>query len=247
MTRLHAHLLPALVDPAALRGATVVVIDCLRATTTMIHALDAGARDLRPTLEVDEARRLAAELPPGESVLGGERGGLRIDGFQLGNSPTEYRPEVVAGRTVVFTTTNGTHALLHARQGRRVLIGALVNRAAVARACVEPAGQPIHLLCAGTRGEVTREDTLTAGAIIARLLEGRGEGAWDLNDEARLALAAWRDADAARPERLAVVLRETCGGRNLLAEGFPDDLTTAAQLDRFDRVPEYDPITGRVA
>ena len=80
--------------------------------------LAAGARAVIPALEVDEARRIAAGLPAGEAVLGGEREGLPIAGFDLGNSPSEYRPETVGGRTVVFTTTNGTRAMNRCRAAR---------------------------------------------------------------------------------------------------------------------------------
>src|SRR3954447_24007137 len=126
MPRVFVHLLPALVEPETLRDQTVVVVDVLRATTTIVHALAAGARAVVPCLEVEEARQRAANLPAGSAVLGGERQGLRIEGFDLGNSPTEYTPERVAGKTVVFTTTNGTRAMLHARGARRVVLGSLV-------------------------------------------------------------------------------------------------------------------------
>ena len=87
---LHVHLLPALVAAEELAASTVVVIDVLRASTTINHALAEGAREVIPCLEVEEARRVAAGLPTGQAVLGGEREGLRIEGFDLGNSPCEY-------------------------------------------------------------------------------------------------------------------------------------------------------------
>src|SRR6266576_3326598 len=99
---LDVYLLPALVEPAALAGKTVVVIDVLRATTTIVHALAAGAREVVPCLEVYEANRAATEL--GErAILGGERGGVPIPGFDLGYSPAEYTRERVGGKTIIFT------------------------------------------------------------------------------------------------------------------------------------------------
>ena len=129
----RAHLVPTLVEPEQLCGRVAIVIDVLRATTTIIHALAAGAECVIPCLEVEEARQTARKIGP-SALLGGERGGVRIDGFDFGNSPTEYVSEKIAGRTIVFSTTNGTRAMLHCRQAAQILIGAFVNRAAVVRA-----------------------------------------------------------------------------------------------------------------
>jgi 2-phosphosulfolactate phosphatase len=163
MTSIQAHFLPQLTTPEALAGQTVVVIDVLRATTVITTALAAGARRVIPCLEVDEARQIAARLPKNEVLLGGERHGLPIEGFDLGNSPADYTAERVAGRTLVFTTTNGTQAMRQCHQARRVLIGAFVNLRAVVAALTE--SESVHLLCAGTNGAITREDVLLAGAI----------------------------------------------------------------------------------
>src|SRR5687768_6552706 len=133
---INVHLLPALVEPHELAGKTVVVIDVLRATTTIIHALAAGAKEVVPLLEVDEALALATKLP-GQAVLGGERGGKRIAGSNLGNSPLEYTPATVGGKTPVFTTTNGTRAMLRCAQARRILIAGFVNFSAICRELVE--------------------------------------------------------------------------------------------------------------
>src|SRR5262245_17681938 len=103
--QLDVYLLPDLAEPAALAAKTVVVIDVLRATTTIVHALAAGAREVVPCLEVEEARQVAARLGK-VAVLRGERGGVAIAGFDVGNSPAEYTRERVGGKTVVFTTTN---------------------------------------------------------------------------------------------------------------------------------------------
>src|SRR5262245_8863015 len=108
----HVHLLPELVPPEALAGGVAVVIDVLRATTTVVHALAAGCAAVRPCAGVDEARALAGSMRAGRVLLGGERGGLPLPGFDAGNSPREYTPAVCRGTTLVLTTTNGTRALL---------------------------------------------------------------------------------------------------------------------------------------
>jgi 2-phosphosulfolactate phosphatase len=234
--QLDVYLLPALVEPAALAGKAVVVIDILRATTTIVHALAAGATEVRPCLEVEDAKRLAAELD-GCVMLGGERGGMQIPGFDLGNSPAEYTRERIGGKTVVFTTTNGTRAMLRCKQARRVLLGAFVNFSAV---CRELAGESeIALVCAGTDGQVTREDALFAGAVVDDLVRsGRN---CRLNDQAELAADAWQTAVRLLTDRpLGLTLRDSRGGRNLIDIGQENDIDLAAQMDRFDVVPVLD-------
>src|SRR6516164_2036425 len=98
----QVHLLPELAPPGRLTGGLAVVIDVLRATTTMVHALAAGCTAVRPCAEVDEARELAGSMRAGRVLLGGERGGLAPPGFDLGNSPREYTPRVCRGNTLVL-------------------------------------------------------------------------------------------------------------------------------------------------
>jgi 2-phosphosulfolactate phosphatase len=248
---LNVYSLPTLVAPEELAGGTVVVIDVLRASTTIVHAMAAGARQVIPCLEVEEARRIAAGFAPGEAVLGGERNGLPIDGFDLGNSPSEYTQKTVGGRTLVFTTTNGTRAMAVCRQAARVLIGAFVNAQAV---CDRLAGEErIHLLCSGTRGEVGRDDVLLAGLLVERLQHAGT--VYSINTQVNVARESWVrlfsdplavEDEPMEPERLARELRNSPGGRNLVAIGLEEDILAAAQLDRFDCVPELDPQTMRI-
>jgi 2-phosphosulfolactate phosphatase len=181
--------------------------------------------------------------------LGGERGGLAIEGFDLGNSPAEYTRDVVAGRSVVLTTTNGTKALLHSRQASSIVLAAFVNLSAVCDHLLEIARRTgIDVICAGTDSHITREDVLLAGAIAERLADAAD---WQLDDAAALArdawTAVWRDAaDSARHARLTAALGASRGGRNLIAIGMDRDLETAAQIDRFNIVPKFDSSTGAV-
>lgn len=237
---INVHFLPNLTDPQSLAGAPVAVIDVLRATTTIVHALAAGARDVIPCLDIAQAREAAGKRPG--SVLGGERQGKKIQGFDLGNTPTDYQQEIVGGRTVVFTTTNGTRALTYCTGASEVLIASFSNLSAVAG---DLAGhEVVHLLCAGTNGEITREDALLAGAIVQKM---RGDdpavhGSWKINDQARLALDAWNYFRATDPtlDHLAKQLRQTQGGRNLAAIDLATDIDVAAEIDRFAIVPRLD-------
>ena len=150
-------------------GRTVVVADVLRATSTMIAAVASGARAVYPVASIEEAIQLAQRLGRAETVLSGERRCLPIEGFDLGNSPREFTPAQVQGRAVVMSTTNGTGALLAASPGARVLVGALVNRAAVVR---EVAGAAeLVIVCAGREGRFALED-----ALFAALLRGTAAG-----------------------------------------------------------------------
>jgi 2-phosphosulfolactate phosphatase len=234
MPTAHVHLLPALVAEESFAGHTAVVIDVLRATTTIVHALAAGAKQVIPCLTVEDARAAAARLAHEKVLLGGERQGVRIEGFDFGNSPGEYTPASVGGRTIVFTTTNGTRAMMRCRQASQVLLAAFANRSAVLAAL---ATKPtVHIACAGTDGSITREDVLVAGSLIAGLTSR--SAAWELNDEAAIARDAWLAVGAdADPSALLRAMEASQGGRNLLHEGFPQDIATAAQLDRFDVLP----------
>jgi len=238
---IDVFLLPALVEPAGLTAKTVVVIDVLRATTTMVHALAAGAVEVAPLLSVEDARRLAEQIGD-KAVLGGERGGVPIPGFDLGNSPAEYTPDRVAGKTAVFTTTNGTRALERCKLAKRVLVAAFANFSAVCRELTDE--NEVAIVCAGTDGHVTREDTLLAGAIVTDLAR---EKQAQLNDQALLAADAWQTAVRLMTDRpLGIMLRDSRGGRNLIDTGQENDIDLAAQIDRFDIVPELDLKTWRV-
>jgi 2-phosphosulfolactate phosphatase len=242
--RVNVYHLPAQVDPTELAGSVVVVIDLLRASTTICQALASGAREVVPFLEVEETLAAAAKSSRCEVVLGGERSGGKINGFDLGNSPSEYTPEAVAGKRVFITTTNGTRALHHAHLGSRVLVAAFVNLAAIAQSVKD---EPrVDILCAGTGGEATREDILAAGALVDYLTQLRSDG-FEKNTTAEHAVHEWQkvlNAAAATGQRisdqLAIELRDTTGGRNLLAIGLDQDLVDCAQVDRLGIVPKLD-------
>lgn len=246
MPELHVHYLPHFVREHDLADATVVVIDQLRASSTVCHALAAGAQDVVPFLEVDAVLAAAGEYERDQVLLGGERGGERIDTFDLGNSPSEYTPDVVFGKRVLFTTTNGTRAINHARLASRVLMGAAANLTAMCEAVVSD--KVVHLLCAGTNGHVSRDDLLIAGAIAHQLSQGEqfrlNEGAQATRGEWQELLSAARASGRSSSEQLAIELRDTPGGKNLLAIDQDEDLVVCAQIDSKPVVPELDRDAG---
>ncbi len=249
---LSVYELPTQFDPVELAGTTAVVIDVLRATTSILYALDAGAAEVIPCLEIDDALRAAADYPRSRVVLGGERGGLRIEGFDLGNSPLEYAAPAVAGKTVVMTTTNGTRAMARCRAADEVLVGAFVNAGALADRLASR--QRIALVCAGSDDDVTRDDVLFAGLLVDRLQRG-SRNAYRLNVHAIDARQCWIDAiprsmasggEKIPPGVLADQLRKSLAGQKLVAIGMEDDLYAAAQLDRFQLVPQLDTARMRI-
>jgi len=230
MTGLSVHLAPSLVRPEKLAGSITVVVDVLRATTTMIHALVAGAARVIAVGEIEEALELARTLPEGSYLLAGERGGRPIKGFDLGNSPAEFTRAKCGNRDVIMTTTNGTRAILHAKESRRILVGAFVNFSAVCQELLSDGGD-VHLLCAGTDQEVTLEDTVFAGAVVQKLAE---RGDFHLNDGARM---AW-DVYEGHGSVLKTSLELSLGGRNLIDIGMGSDIDLAARVDRFGIIGE---------
>jgi 2-phosphosulfolactate phosphatase len=249
---LNVYVLPDLVTPDRVLGDTAVVIDVLRASTTIAYALAAGAREVIPCLEIADALAAAKPFATEERILGGERLGARIEGFDLGNSPEEYSPQRVAGKTVIFTTTNGTRAILRVQAARDILIASFVNASAVVQALLDR--ERIHILCAGTAGRMSEDDILLAGMLVERL-QRQGGVPWQQNGQAMTSREFWlhnvtlpkgSDAQPSESELLIQRLRASRGARNLLRLGLDDDIVAAAQIDRFACVPRFDPATHRI-
>lgn len=233
------HPLPEAVPRELLRGGVVVVIDLLRATTVIVHALGQGARAVVPTASVDEAHAAAVRWPYHERLLGGERQGVRIDGFDLDNSPFSYGADVVASRTIIFTTTNGTRAMRWADQAAEILIASFNNLTAVAN-LLQAETRPVHLLCAGTDHQISAEDLLVAGAITDRCRDQ-----FSVSMETQIFVDFWRQYGLVDDVRYQT-LRTSSGGRNLIELGYDGDIARACELDRFAIVPRLDPTTGEI-
>ncbi|HTY86285.1 MAG TPA: 2-phosphosulfolactate phosphatase [Candidatus Acidoferrum sp.] len=234
-----------------LQHTVCVVFDVLRATSTIVTALHNGAKAVIPVAEISEALEFRRKQP--DLLLGGERDGVRIRAaqtgsvdFDLGNSPREYTPERVRGKTIVSTTTNGTRALRACAGAKTVLAASFLNLAATAK-CIQNL-QPAELLlvCAGTRENVATEDVLAAGALAEMLASplSMNRGRADLpvslaaqqrrpafGDSAVTALDAWRKAE----HNLPAAVSEAENARRLLAiPGLRDDVAFCLQRDIFN-------------
>ncbi len=243
---LNVYALPKLIDPDTLVGGTAVVIDVLRSTTTIAFALESGAVRVYPCREIEEARAMADKLPRNEILLGGERNGTLIEGFDLGNSPEEYITDDIRGKKIIFTTTNGTATMALARAANRVFLAAFVNASAIVKKLI--GCEQIHIICSGTDGEFSQDDILLAGMLVERL-EKVGGLTYLLNAQAMTAKEVWLQsfplpcaigAEPILPGRMEEELRKTLGAKNLIALGLDDDILAASQIDKFTGAPELD-------
>ncbi len=238
--RVETYLSAAEADALQIADATVIVIDVLRATSTIIEALAAGARTVHPTPSSEEAIRLADSLGRDEAILCGERGGLKIEGFDLGNSPREFTPDRVGGSRLVMSTTNGTQAFLAAEGGQRVLAASLLNLSAVAEAA--SGAERVVFICAGKEGRFSLDDALCAGLVLERLHGEAGDalsrgdttlGRIEFDDASKSVLTLAKVTDVN-----VEVLRETAAGAALVDVGLEADLERCADIDRYQLVPE---------
>jgi len=232
--RIDVFFTPLGLNPGDLTGRGVVVVDALRASTTVITALANGAKAVIPAATAEDAVRLASNLEKDGVVLAGERKSLKIEGFALGNSPREMTAAAVGGKTIVLATTNGTPALVAAQGGDPVLVGAPANfraLAARARAVLEQRGELV-VLCAGRDKQFAVEDGYTAGRLIKAVR--RGVKRLELNDAARAAIAL-TDAVATWTE----ALEGSDAARQLAEADLAEDVRFAAKPDRFTVVPSY--------
>ncbi len=214
------------------RGKTVVVIDALRATSSMIVGFENGCSGFIPVSTVEEARKMVADGKDSNFLLGGERRAMPIEGFHLGNSPRDYYPERVRGKIVVMTTTNGTPALLAAHNAAEVLIGAFLNLSALTRR-LEKAGRDVVIACAGEKGLFCLEDTVCGGAVVDGL-----EKAGVPVSKSDAALAAKVLFEYCEGDILGM-LTACEWGRYLESIGLRKDVRICAQIDSSQLVPVY--------
>ena len=208
-------------------SSSVVVFDVLRMTTTACAMFAAGLRALSVVADPDAARRAAAAAG---ALLLGERQGVALPGFDGGNSPLEARQLHLAGRDAVLCTTNGSCAVEAAGQAQRVLLGAIVNAAAVAEALLAESADDVLLVCAGTNGAVSLDDVIGAACVLDALRERSGELA--TSDACRLALRLLEG-----PGDVSALLERAAHARFLHGIGFATDVVFAARRDLLDVVP----------
>jgi 2-phosphosulfolactate phosphatase len=230
--KIDVYFTPLGLNAGDLSGRGVVVVDVLRATTSIVTALANGAKAVVPAATSEEAVRLTANLEKNGYVLAGERKSLKIEGFALGNSPREMTAEAVGGKTIYMSTTNGTPALVAVQGGEPVLVAAAVNFSAVAeraRAVFEERGDLV-IVCAGREKQFALEDGYVAGRLVKAVRKGRRKIA--LNDAATVVLDL-----PSRFANWAAALGASDAARELRAADLGEDVEFSAKADRFSVVP----------
>ena len=223
------------VTPQDVQGRVVAVIDVLRASTTIAVALANDARAVLPFESSEEMITRSKHLERGSFLLAGERRMLKIEGFDLGNSPLEHTREAVEGKTVLLTTTNGTKALLAVQGARDVVVASYVNLTAVS-AMLRTAlrgGHDVTLVCAGQDRQFALEDAACAGRYV-HTVSKRLTGV-DTNDAAYAASLI----DKKFGDNLMRLFNTAAHGRALAAAGFGEDLTVSAAVDSYPVIPVY--------
>lgn len=236
---LSLHNTTAGLPEGQLKGKHVVVIDVLRASSTIVHAYENGVERIIPVAEVEDATKLVPTLERKKTLLGGERDGKRIDGFDLGNSPFEYTSKVLEGKTLIFCTSNGTKAVARSAAAAQIAVACFLNMSAVVDHLLSSRSRNVAVLCAGNAGQLSLEDFVCGGMIIDRLA-GTFRGKLNLNDGA---VAARSLADSLGDP--AGVVRSSVHGRRLAELGFEEDLDFCARVDRYGSVPTV--VEGRIA
>ncbi len=214
-----------------LRGRTAVVIDVIRATTSLLMMLERGCAEVLILPTIDAARQYRRAHP--EVLLAGEKNGLAPEGFDFGNSPEAFAHAPLVGRRVAFATTNGTRAVHAAAGAATVFLGCLRNRTAVARAAAAAAdksGEGLCLICAGRERYFSLDDAYTAGAIVDAVMDSYPDVL--LTDAAIAARLLYQNV--ADP---AALFRQTRAGRHVIEIGLPGDLAYCASVDQSMLVP----------
>jgi len=219
-------------DELYFTGKTTVVIDVLRATTTIVTALNNGAREVIPVATVDFAMKVSGNLFSGMTLLGGERNTRMIEGFSLGNSPLEYKEEVVGGKSVILYTTNGTKAIVKAKFSENLLICSFNNLAAIAAHLLR-LNKDVEIICSGTNGFFSLEDTVCAGKLIAEIINVQPET--ELFDSAKASFTISKSYG----KSVLKLLKETEHGKLLTQNGFTEDLKYCAKLSNINIVPYF--------
>jgi 2-phosphosulfolactate phosphatase len=213
------------IDELQLRDKNVVIIDVLRASTTIVTALANGAKEIIPVSSVESAVKISGNLFGDVILLGGERNGKLIEGFNLSNSPQEYTEEVVKNKSIIFSTTNGSQAMVKSRYARNLVVGCFVNVGRVVEFIREIDGD-FSIICAGKQGAFCIEDAVCGGMMIHRL-EDPKSGNLSLSDAALASVTLFKNYE----KNILNMMKKSEHGQYLSEIGFGDDLKICAGID----------------
>jgi 2-phosphosulfolactate phosphatase len=229
--KIDVYFSPAQVDEMQLRDKNVVVIDVLRASTTIVTALNNGAREIIPVGSIESAVKVSGNLFGDVVLRGGERNGKIITGFNLGNSPSEYTEEAVKGKSIIFCTTNGSSAMAKAKYAKRMAVGGFINVSLVAD-FIRQAGEDFSIVCAGEKQLFCIEDTVCAGMLVKMLVED-SPIAVDVNDAGAAAQVLYKTVS----KNLLKMAKSSDHGKYLVEIGFESDLKACVSVDSIPVLP----------
>ena len=234
--KVNVLLTPSNLDELSFSGKTTVIIDVLRATSTIISSLNNGAKEIIPVASVEFAVKVSGGMFGGLTLLGGERNTKKIEGFALGNSPLEYSSRLVKGKSIILYTTNGTKAVVKAKFSKNLYICSFLNLSAVAEQ-INLIDSDFEILCAGRNNSFSLEDTICAGKLISEILKNKKD--MELSDTAKASVALNKSFG----KNLLNMLSETEHGKLLIENGFEDDIKFCSKLNTINTIPYF---TGNV-
>ena len=210
-----------------------VVIDVLRATSSAIMALKNGCSSFMPITTIEGARELSKRFEKGKVLLGGAKRGVRVQGFDLGNSPNDYKEEIVKGRDIIFTSSNGTKAMHELKGAREVLIASFLNISALCNELLA-LNTDVLIACSGDFGVFSLGDAVCAGMIVVRLSESLS-GKLEKTDAATVAEILY----GVHKKDIRGMLFHSEWGQHLIGLGLGKDIDTCAQIDSAPIVPKF--------
>lgn len=214
-----------------IKNKTAVVIDMFRATSVIITAMNNGCKEIIPFLTIKETLKKADEIGRENCILGGERNAVKIDGFDVSNSPLEYTEDLVKNRSVLMTTTNGTKTLTRCCEAENILIGAMINAKAVAEKIIEM-NNDVVIVNAGTKGNFSMDDYICSGYIINEILKKKS---LDLTDIAKTAVLIFKSH-----EDILSYVKEASHYSVMKGLKLEDDIEYCMKKSIINIVPQYD-------
>ncbi len=230
--KIHTLISPVSVEDLYFAGKTTVVIDVLRATTTIVTAIANGAKEVVPVNTIGFAMKVSGNAFGGKTLLGGERNAKKIEGFALGNSPLEYSEDIVKDKSIVLFTTNGTKAIVSAKYSDNLFICSFQNIDAVAKELAE-LNEDVEIVCAGSHGMFSLEDSVCAGCLIDRIQNYVSDITY--SDASKCSIMLYNKFK----NDLLGMLKESEHGKLLIDYGFEKDLEFASQVNIQHIVPVY--------
>lgn len=227
----EVYFTPSQVDEMMLKGKNVVVIDVLRASTTVIAALHNGAKEIIPVNNIESVVKISSSLFGDVTLRAGERNGKMIEGFNLGNSPVEYTPDVVKGKSIILLTTNGSSAMVKGRYAQNLVVAAFANLSKVVAFLSELNGDFI-IICSGKETRFCMEDAVCAGRILNALSEN-GAHTVVADDGGEAAMVLEKNVG----KNILKMLKNSEHGKYLAKIGFAEDLKVCAAVDAMPILP----------